>query len=242
MPFVAVAEDGRKYISYQLQPVQERQIWLCPHCGSRMSFVSTEIRIKHFRHRTQSGICASYEPETKEHLELKKFGYEKFKSLGYSCNYEEKIGNRIADVTIKKGITLPIECQFSPLAVQEVEQKVEDYEIAGVARPLYILYAGVNFLRKEESLKRVYRLRRVEVEFEGKEWWIYYDNHILRELHFMPKFRRGYKDEWEEVDKFCSTLFLIKRSKRLSSSEIKFRIESLLKGDNVGKHPTWLDF
>lgn len=229
MPFVAIGEDGRRYISYELEPTRYRCDWICPHCAERMLFVDTHRRIKHFRHFTASGICASYESESREHLELKRFVYERLKRLNYMCTYEKRLGNAIADIVVlaHSTILLPIECQVSPISNYEVNEKLENYRKVGTAQPMYILYAGKNFLKEDKRYAGgVYRLKDVELQFEGRDWWIYYERDNLWRAFFKRKFRRGYKQEWDEEDKLCLVLRLIKHRERI---DLKPYIDLLLK-------------
>lgn len=77
MPLRAMAFTGQKYLADEIKETQKRVPWFCPHCYSKMSFVDATTKIKHFRHHVPCPY--EVEPESKEHLEMKKFFCDYYK-------------------------------------------------------------------------------------------------------------------------------------------------------------------
>ncbi len=204
MPFKALDRNGVKQISYLLQPEQYRQVWTCPNCEQLMSFVDIHVREKHFRHRVKSH-CKP-EPETKEHLSLKEWVYSWLSSAGYDCEYEEKIGNRIADITFRtknsKKLRV-VECQVSPISAMEVQQRNYDYRLNGVHDVYWILHPK-NYLKTYQEYRRIYRLKEVESTFRFSYYFLHFDlvNNQIKKYFFTPKRMKGGRG------RDCSNIYL----------------------------------
>lgn len=204
MPFKAVDENGIKQVSYQLSLEQYRQKWTCPNCDQPMLFVDAELKRKHFRHKVASP-CET-EPETEEHLFLKEWVYDWLTNSGYKCEYEVKIGNRIADVTFatNNNKLRVVECQVSPISSEEVYSRIYDYEINDVLEVYWIMHP-INYPGFYEQYRKytAYRLTEVEREFLDSSHFLYYDNidKQVKKYFFKPKWMRG-------GDGNCSSIFL----------------------------------
>ena len=106
---------------------KDRGKFTCPNCKSKVILILPKKKINHFRHYN-SESCES-EPETEEHLQMKTFFYLKMIELGFkNVDTEFKIGNRIADVYAEKNrLKYIIECQCSPISLDEINQRNKDY-------------------------------------------------------------------------------------------------------------------
>ena len=210
-PFKAYDQGFEEKISYLVSPLDYRQDWTCPHCFEKLSFVNTTTRTKHFRHQVECPYQT--EPETKEHLNLKKYIYENLKP-DYDARYEVNIGNRITDVLIKSNNhQIGIECQVTPMSITELH-RLEDYfcnnaYIVWILYPKYFIPKTLNNLKEwlNPSPGIYYRLRNFEINLMnlGIVFYYDYDWEILRRLSFVPKISES--DEWGEYE--CSTTFSI---------------------------------
>ena len=204
MSLAALDSKGIKHISYELKPVEYRQSWTCPNCRDSMFFVNSRLRIKHFRHAIYNN-CEP-EPETSEHVALKQFIYTFLAEKGYECNYEVKIGNRIADVTFKNtktGKLRVVECQISLISNFEAQQRVDDYLKEKVHEVYWVLYPK-NYLVLDNKFKVVFRLKDIERANMDSPRLLYFDpkNQQIKKLYFKRKWMRGRKSD------LCNTLFL----------------------------------
>ena len=204
MPLKAVNSVGSEYISYQLQPSNYRQSWFCPSCQEPMSFVDANTRIKHFRHLVDRA-CHT-EPETEEHLTLKKAMFELLTKYGYHCRYETKIGSNVADILACKGdeaIIRAIECQVSPIVSNEVEQRNKNYSEKGFTY-FWVLFPKYYFQEASEYTRfTCYRLKEIERKFMFEPWLSYW-NEKLR----LPEYL-SFKPKWRKGGGLCSTLYFL---------------------------------
>ncbi|MBN1161538.1 MAG: hypothetical protein JXA17_06310 [Dehalococcoidales bacterium] len=206
MPLAALDIKGRKHISYELKPEEYRQKWMCPNCEELMYFVNSRLRIKHFRHAVDNQ-CEP-EPETEEHISLKKYIYAWLSNAGYECNYEVKIGNRIADVTFynpRKGILRIVECQVSLISNYEAQQRENDYYKNKVHEVYWVLYPKNYLTRYKKHRGDIVRLKDIERENMDSPRFFYFDprNQQIIKLYFKPKWMKGGGE--------CKTIFLIEK-------------------------------
>jgi len=215
MPFRALDKENNSKISYELTPSEYRQEWRCPYCPSKFSFVNTQTKTKHFRHLVKGTYHT--EPETKEHLELKRYIYENLK-VKYRVEYEYKIGDRIIDVVVflNEENMIGIECQVSSISLNEVEERNKNYE-SNNTFPIWILYPKY-YLRKQLDNFKYYRLKIIERELRNSKWLFYYDPklEILRRNMFEAKYVESdfviYSDDYNTYyadDYECETIFSI---------------------------------
>jgi competence CoiA-like predicted nuclease len=120
---------GNKYIPYwnktDYQFVKEHydsKNFICPNCNKPVIFINGNKVIKHFRHDSKHN-CHS-EPETKAHLEMKQFFYEKFKE--HNPELELNMGDNIADVYVHD-LNLAIEVQYSPISLKVWKERTQKY-------------------------------------------------------------------------------------------------------------------
>lgn len=229
MPFIAINEKDERYVSYELTPIEYRQDWRCPQCDGKFSFVDCVTRIKHFRHLVEHHC--QWEPESKEHLELKKLVYDTLK-FGFFVDYEVRIGNNIADVVATRNHQkFAIECQVSPVSSLAVLLKNQEYLREGFS-PIWILRYG-NFAKREEYRKvggfekicvgeidgrkcfergefhyyktprryYLYHLKAIERKYQDEGWLLYY-------FPGMGFYRLQFTPKWAHGDKaFCETIY-----------------------------------
>jgi competence CoiA-like predicted nuclease len=72
MSLTAQTLSGIKVFAPEL--TERRQGFICRFCGQPMVFVDAQLKIKHFRHKTES-LC-DFEPETEEHEQYKELVYK----------------------------------------------------------------------------------------------------------------------------------------------------------------------
>jgi competence CoiA-like predicted nuclease len=203
MSLAALDVNGIKQISYEILPEKYRQNWQCPVCDKPMSFVDSRLKIKHFRHKEQNN-CYS-EPETYEHMRLKKFVYSWLSSANYKCEFEVKIGNRIADVTFlntKTNKLRVVECQVSIISDYEAQQRTTDYKQNNVHEVYWILYPK-HYLKRLTQYSNNYHLKDIERKNLESAYCFYFDpsNQQIKKLFFTPKWARGRSRD------VCETIF-----------------------------------
>lgn len=99
MSLTAKTLSGIKVFAPEL--TEKRQGFLCRSCGQPMVFVDAQLKIKHFRHKTESS-CDS-EPETEEHEYYKLLVYEMLRNNRIGEVFiEHRIGKFIADIYLKR--------------------------------------------------------------------------------------------------------------------------------------------
>lgn len=212
MSLKALNQNSLPFISYELEPEQYRQDWHCPHCQESMCFVDANTRIKHFRHLVDHQC--DVEPESEEHLTLKRTMFELFSSHGFNCQYEVRVGNGIADLLVKKINAYAIECQVSSIATDEINRRNMNYannrlRYFWILHPKHYLTVGRTYEHNNGSESYCYRLKVIEREFMGKPWLYYYNEKtkIPERIDFKAKWSTG--GDYDNSG-YCSTLFFIK--------------------------------
>lgn len=196
MPFRAVQFlEDEKTISEEYFPedvkkqwIEEGQTFHCPHCLSEFILVAGSETIRHFRHKVECPY--HYEPETQEHLQMKKWVYEnipKHNNIKFK-QYEYKIEKNIADVyfELNTGIKIVIECQCTPISPKEMEERTNKYSKNNV----YVLW----LLGKTNTCMNGYlflkwntpedQLKQIEVSTKAFERWVH-DNYFMRVYYFI---------------------------------------------------------
>jgi competence CoiA-like predicted nuclease len=139
--------------------MEKRQEFTCRFCGQPMVFVDAHLKIKHFRHKTES-LC-DYETETEEHEYYKWLVYKMLmkKRVG-EVFAEHRVGKFIADIYLKKNkfcdIVFEIQgTNYSPLKY--------DYKIISYAfRKLLVVYLFVGNRFCNEIKRNIYSLKEIE--------------------------------------------------------------------------------
>jgi len=138
---------------------EKRQGFICRFCGQPMIFVDAQLKIKHFRHKTESSC--DYEPETEEHENYKWLVYNMLinKRIG-EVFVEHRIGNVIADIYMDRegwpNIVFEIQAtNYSPL---KYEEKIRSYAF----RRLLVVYIFVGNDFNKEIKTNIYSLKEIE--------------------------------------------------------------------------------
>lgn len=214
-------ETQKNIISWQIggRKEIEGKTFGCPNCGNKMMFVDAIEKIKHFRHYSENLGCYS-EPETEEHMLMKKICFEKLSAI-YGKNVaneeyielEKKIENSRADVFIKPNIA--IECQASSISVNDLRTRTERYSKNGI----YVCWilSAQNFLDDGVDCRDGWECRRkiTATEQEVHDWYrsrIYYfwdgdseDEENIMVIH--------YKQKWKPIGGWSLSHFFTESNK-----------------------------
>ena len=119
-----IASDGRSHVS--ALRAEKGKDYVCPECGSLLRLKSGPSKQRHFFHPARSLRCRQSE-KSLEHLHLQ-MRLEALTGGEVECPFPAI--NRIADVAWhKRKIIFEIQC--SPIALEEVKARNEDYRSAG---------------------------------------------------------------------------------------------------------------
>ena len=108
--------------------------WICPICDKKLIHVkeSYDGKIEHFRHEKYAGHES--EPESRNHIFMKKTVYQLMKRYYKNVFLEKKIGERVADILIESGTgKIAIECQASALSKKRFFERSKSYTDMDVA-------------------------------------------------------------------------------------------------------------
>jgi len=191
---IAKLLSGEKLLSYDKKYYdiikENKDNLICPHCNKKLIFVDGTFVIKHFRHHKLSDC--SFEPETKEHIQMKKF-FCKFFKLNPLINLEVNLGFAIPDIYIPKE-KIAIEVQRSELSYKKFIERTENYTKNGI----YVLWVFHEDLVKENvsnTLKKAHEIYYGRI-YVFKEWTIVHKESQEKEtketiypVHFVSKGR-----------------------------------------------------
>jgi competence CoiA-like predicted nuclease len=159
MPLRAVDVLGKDYYAEDCDESVRGMCLKCPVCDGRMVFVNPTMNIiKHFRHEVTCPYLDRYEPETEEHLEMKKFFFEeipKFNRVSM-IKTEFSVAGNVADVYFEKSDSLQnlfkiaVECQVSYLTMKSVRERTARYNKSGI-HVLWVLHDKNFFNRNMRS-------------------------------------------------------------------------------------------
>jgi len=99
--------------------------FVCPYCFGEMIFVDAKLKVKHFRHLSRCPY--EVEPETQDHMQMKKVVFDWLSRFG-KADVEVAIGNNIADVVCGD---LVVEVQRSNLSAKELLERTRNYSSCG---------------------------------------------------------------------------------------------------------------
>jgi competence CoiA-like predicted nuclease len=201
MTIIAIDSKGTKYNSLEIEDRKSIKSvkFICPNCSQKLMFVDSIIKIKHFRHYGENNC--STEPDTEQHNLFKKQIHDIMINKGYACEYEKRIGDRVADIYGEKGIIkLAVECQISPISPEELADRDYNYRTLGY-ETLWIFHLSnyANFLKYDCTKNNgyefaVFSLRRVEREFNGDLRIRYFDGTDIIKIKFSSR-KRWVKEE-----------------------------------------------
>ena len=107
--------------------------YICPRCKEKIILKYGDIKIPHFAH--YSNPCdINEEPESKLHLNMKKYVYNYFKNKFKSVELEKWLNDQRADVYIitDTGKQIAIECQCSNITKENILKRTEKYTEKGI--------------------------------------------------------------------------------------------------------------
>jgi len=186
--------------------VKIKDEFICPECREKVIFVDSKIKIKHFRHKVASDC--SFEQETIEHEEMKKYVQELLK-LDESA-IEFPLGFAKPDIFIKE-LNIAIEVQYSNIPLEKFLIRTNNYTKNNIyviwifhhalldinknlARPsamlreAHKLYFGRVYIYNEDGIYPVHFngvSRYIEPTNFGGGYWKYYKQ--IKEIRFGSK-------------------------------------------------------
>jgi len=118
------AWDVAKWDLKTIEKKRKSGDFVCPFCGSELTFRLGSKRISHFAHKPNKSCRFKTEPETFQH-ELMKFVVAKwFKDMGKKVDVEVRIGDHIADVVAED---IVVEVQYSHISCAEAKRRTHTY-------------------------------------------------------------------------------------------------------------------
>lgn len=133
--------------------LRKHEKFFCPACKEPLILKAGQVRIPHFSHQRHSQCThTSSEPESPRHLKGKMdlFEWCRTKQLKASLeHYLPEIRQR-ADLLVKyKGRQFAVEFQCTPISVQAVEKRTNNYLSMGIT-PIWIV-GGLPFLKRRSG-------------------------------------------------------------------------------------------
>jgi len=169
--------------------------WFCISCNEKLIFVRNiaGLKVQHFRHHTESNCDP--EPETEEHIALKKWCYENIKADKKYIPDSIMVNGRRPDVLMEtNGRKIAIECQCSKISYEDWRIRTEEYSLEGI----YVLWLFGNkyFESIEDDEKRISIVEREAHKlYFGRIYCVDYDGDILLyPVHFKPIYREN--EDW----------------------------------------------
>ena len=116
---------------------------VCHLCGGELIIKAGLVRMKHFSHKPDSPCSCDYDrhPESYEHLFFKKLlsvelgkEFEEYLNVRPKLEYPIHEVKRIADIVFEfpNGWLVAHEIQLSPITIENLERRTNDYRNAGV--------------------------------------------------------------------------------------------------------------
>lgn len=168
--------------------------YFCPGCGLEVTLKKGAQVIHHFAHKP-GARCDFATGETVRHMEMKEAIAD---GLGDCAELEVPVlGRRRADVLVKGGdVPVVVECQHSPLSVEEVERREFDYNQIGPM--VWVLDSSLFFKHyrpKQDFEKAQGRVSAIVKTIAGRDapiyflyeqslyecWFSTYDDHVTDE-------------------------------------------------------------
>jgi len=165
-----IANDHQKY-NYILN---NKDNLVCPICKKKVIFVDGIFVIKHFRHKAKNNC--SFEPETKEHIEMKNTVCGLL-NLNPLKHLEVNVGYAVPDIYLPKE-KIAIEVQNSNLSYKKFIERTRRYTREGV-HVLWIFHKNLLHEDVSKTLKKAHEI------YFGR---IYiYSNWKIYPVHLEPK-------------------------------------------------------
>ncbi|MBC1891796.1 competence protein CoiA family protein [Listeria booriae] len=135
MMFTAKDRDGHDVVVTRgnvKRLKDRREQYTCGCCGERVILKAGEINMPHFAHLSSSRCSFASEGETQRHLSGKKYFLEWLILQDRRADLEVYLKGiqRQADILVDEQIVIEYQC--STVSVKELEQRTEDYQLAGL--------------------------------------------------------------------------------------------------------------
>ncbi len=183
-------------IRYRLPKNPHNFSWLCKSCRKPV-FYNNDLRC--FKHRGQKP--EGFEPETIEHKIMKNYWYNTFPKFNdiRSRKLEYWFDDQVADVyfELRDGKRVAIECQNSPITVQNLMKRTKKYTSKGI----YVLWVfnGLGSCVSEEKYPRnldkvrvLKEEKRIHNLYGGRIYYMNVKKDVVYEdpysIHFSPYF------------------------------------------------------
>ena len=164
-----------------------KELLICSDCKNKLVFVDAIYKIKHFRHLINNN-CSS-EPESEEHLQMKKIMCE-FLHLNLKESVEIKLPfGQKPDVLIKEQ-KIAIECQASPISTKKLIERTINYVSNGYY-PFWIFYTDTKFSNRlfRDVIRKMYMGRVYRLDVENKRVYYTHDSEIFYLENFKGTFK-----------------------------------------------------
>jgi competence CoiA-like predicted nuclease len=175
--YLSFLDEDRKLILYNKSKL------ICPECSQKVVFVDADLKIKHFRHLTESDCHP--EPETIEHIKMKIFFAKQLKLNKDSI--EVNLIFARPDIFLKEE-KIAIEVQHSNISEEIFIQRNKNYTLNGIY-PIWIFHEDLlkeidghcnisALLKKAHELYfgRIYVYKKkgyiIPIHFESAGTWI----------------------------------------------------------------------
>ena len=125
--FRAHTKDGKDVFAYQ---AERKTDYFCPHCNQVVRLRAGMVVTHHFYHLKKCNCL--YTGESMNHLKMKEQVIKYFQS--YNMQIEvQVIPNRRTDILLQKNDKkVAVECQVSPITVEEWRKRTLDYSKRGI--------------------------------------------------------------------------------------------------------------
>jgi len=176
--------DNNSYLSWDENNYKfikdNRDLFECPSCKQKLIFVDGIEVIKHFRHMSLSDC--EWEPESQNHLEMKKFMKELLNLS--NDDLEVNLGFAIPDLFLKEQ-KVAIEVQNSKITKRKFLDRCYNYTQNGIA-VMWVFHEKLLDITKEAQ--NIPSLIRAAAENSFGRVYIYSDNK-LTSVRFNPFYR-----------------------------------------------------
>lgn len=201
----AIDQNGKKRIAYledeeTLRNLYEKELLVCPECGTAVTLAAGSRRIHHFRHRSHVTCSYDSEPESAEHIKGKLFIYEwltkRFPEAVVELEYKIKETNQRADVMafFPSGERIAFEMQCTAITGEAWQERSDRYDSAGIEN-VWILSNRMHKYGQTDGLPDELKHKLLDLPltiFKKRKWVLLLDTDSQEILSFY----RFIDDEW----------------------------------------------
>jgi hypothetical protein len=176
-------KTGVYHISYKDYHIilGDRENYECPVCNEDLIFVDGNLVIKHFRHKIESN-CES-EPETQDHIEMKKYIQEKLNLSDEEIEYTKLLHLGFKPDAFLEKQNIAIEVQHSNLTEEEFIRRTMNYTKNNIA--VLWIFDRWSLLKEDVSAM----LRRAHGIYYGRIYCYDIINKNILPIHLEPMYR-----------------------------------------------------